>query len=33
VLYQLGMLTIVNISLKVLPQRHPSLGYRFVPIG
>jgi hypothetical protein len=33
VLYQLGMLAIVNISLKALPQLHPFLGYRFVPIG
>jgi hypothetical protein len=33
VLYQFGMLTIINISLKVLPQLHPSLRYRFVPIG
>jgi hypothetical protein len=31
--YQLGMLTIINISLMVLSPLNPSLGYRFVPIG
>jgi hypothetical protein len=32
-LYQLGMLTIINISLMVLSPQNPSLGYCFVPIG
>ena len=33
VLYQFGMLTIVNIFLMAVIQRYQYLGYRFVPIG